>query len=157
VALQRSAFARGLLACVAFGVGFLSVRDAVVRYRRATASERWPRANGVITASDWAIGGQRRSAYARITVQYRVNAQLYEGHRVSFQNVTAQRPGAAADVAAAYPEGSHVVVYYNPADPGESVLMPGGDGNALATELVLGVAACVAGVAVFAIGRQDDA
>lgn len=93
---------------------------------QAAATMKWPSAPGVIT--DISVTESRdkdgdRSKHASVTYSYAVNGKTYTGHDV---NVAAS--GDADQIAATYPKGKQVPVYYNPQKPEEAVLEQGGAG-----------------------------
>jgi hypothetical protein len=61
--------------------------------------------------------------YPRVVYSYEVAGQPYSSHRVTFGAIRPSKQAAAAEKALErYPVGSQVTVYYNPAQPSETVL-----------------------------------
>jgi hypothetical protein len=98
-------------------VAFLLSRDALARRRAATASEHWTRTTATILESRVVLGTGRQSPSAVVRYSYVPNGDTIVGHRLAFQYVTAQRPGAARAMADAFPVGARVPVFYDPRDP----------------------------------------
>jgi hypothetical protein len=131
----------------------------LVRYRRqldeAHAAHAWPKASGQVTVSTvkelsttWADGESTSEYYADIRYTYQVNGQIQTGKDVA---VGGQSPslviGPCNALAARYPVGKAVSVYYNPQNPSEAVLEKHSSGAT--TSLVIGIimfllAACFA-------------
>ncbi len=101
--------------------------------RRATASTRWPATDGrVLSAGVWSHYGTHHTMTfePKVVYEYQSGGQPYQGERVSF-GLTAgtSSPDWAAGIAAKYPEGSSVQVFYDPARPSEAVLEHSGAGG----------------------------
>ena len=61
----------------------------------------------------------------RVRYQYSVNGVEYSGHALSFGRSYSR--GDIMQVSKKFPVGHTVAVYYDPANPERSVLMPGGN------------------------------
>ena len=92
------------------------------------AATTWPATTGRVIKSRVEVsGGEHTSVYPRITYAYDVNGRAYQndllraGDRI-MRVSTGQDAYATVD---RYPEGANVTVYYNPANPQESVLEKG--------------------------------
>ncbi len=108
-------------------------------YQEAEQAIHWPTVEGAILESD--IQSETSSSQSRdsqgsttrktttqyvprIRYQYRVEGQEYENNILQkIANPGPQR--AAQQIAQRYPQGSQTEVYYDPADPQNSVLIPG--------------------------------
>lgn len=93
---------------------------------QAADTLKWPSAQGVITDSSVTESHDKdgdREKHASVEYTYAVNGKSYKGHDV---NVAAS--GDADQIAAKYPKGKQVSVYYNPQKPEEAVLEQGGAG-----------------------------
>jgi hypothetical protein len=90
------------------------------------AARDWPAAAGTITASDVEVhhGSRSSTTKARLQYEYAVGGQKYVGHHYSFIEISSNGP-EADQVHERYPAGSRATVYYDPADPAQSVLERG--------------------------------
>lgn len=96
----------------------------------ATAREQsaWPSEPGQVTAVEtdtvWLAGRFPRMVYAvRVVYEYRVGDELFSSDRVNMNPVPVEVDSdEGARLAATYPEGAIVTVYYDPDDPAQSVL-----------------------------------
>jgi hypothetical protein len=115
----------------------------------ARASAEWPTVEGRITRSvvrhsTDAEGGDSYSPEVAYT--YAVSGRAFEGERIKFgENSYGSRSRAEA-IAAGYPVGRQVEVYYEPANPSNAVLEPG---LSAGSYIVLGIGLlfiCIAGL-----------
>lgn len=108
------------------GIGLIIL--AIVQRNKAKAAEAWPTAPGVILSS----GLSRHDSYdtdtgtstsfkPEVQYQYNVMGQNFTGDKLSFGNVSYSYNIAAKKIAP-YPQGTQVLVHYDPADPSKSVL-----------------------------------
>ena len=112
---------------------------ACIQVARALLASRWPTVEGEIAGTRLVrrYDGDAQSAdYDYVAYRYQVNGQPYRNDRVRFgPQVTPQSvvpaldpepnsPRDTAALAARYPRGKPVRVYYNPRRPEESVLYP---------------------------------
>jgi hypothetical protein len=104
---------------------------AIILRRRVSASRRWSSIPGRIITSElatrWTSGGSRSSGYRayfpKVVYEYQVGGQVYQGNRIMFGQFPANsRPDEAQRKLAQYPLNSTGSVFYNPANPSESVL-----------------------------------
>lgn len=81
---------------------------------------------------------ENRSVF-RLSVKYRyaVDGKSYTGNRITASDNYQKTRSSANDVLKKYPVGGEVSVYYNPANPGSSVLKTGVNKN---VSLPLGIA-----------------
>ena len=94
----------------------------------AAASMAWPQVSGLVTGSDLEYRrrktGSSKATDIRVKVSYEyvVDDQLYENDVVRFdqQMLSSERKEM---LVGSYPAGKRVDVYYNPDDPGQSVLV----------------------------------
>lgn len=96
--------------------------------QNARTSMTWPTAEGVITESEVtksedAEGGD--SYKPEIAYQYTVENQRHESYTIKYGENSYGSRGRAQTVADTYPVGRQVIVYYDPEQPGRSVLEPG--------------------------------
>jgi hypothetical protein len=104
------------------GAGFLVYGDAYVR--KASESKRWPWVEGSVSHSQVRL--RRQEHYADIQYHYAVDGESHTGSRISLgwrRTFVTRRE--AQEFADRYRHGTHVRVYYDPANPDESVLQPG--------------------------------
>ena len=107
--------------------------------QNARASANWPAADGQIVSSEVthstdAEGGDSYSPEVNYTFQ--VNEQSYVNSRIKFGENSYSSRRKAEEIAAAYPTGQGVTVYYEPEDPRNAVLEPGVSGGSY---IVLGI------------------
>ena len=96
------------------------------------ASLSWKKAFGTVIVSD--IHSCRRKYQppdyvAEIIYQYAVDGVSYSSKNISFTNendTLSTGCGHGRELAGQYPKGKNLVVYYDPADPKNAVLLPGG-------------------------------
>jgi hypothetical protein len=107
--------------------------------QNARASASWPTAQGRITRmevthSTDSEGGD--SYRPEVAYEYLVNDRSYESYTIKFGENSYGNRREAEEIAARYPVGQSVPVYYDPADPERSVLEPG---VSLGSYIVLGI------------------
>jgi hypothetical protein len=127
-----------VIVTLAAGIGLL-LYSANTR-KKAEGSAQWPSVPGTITTSEVKESsstdedGQISFTYTpHIEYTYDVAGQTYTGKKVSFGAVLGHgNAGPAQTAAARYPVQAPVQVFYNPANPADSVLerTPGGGNNA---------------------------
>lgn len=145
------AFMAGLIFAV-FGI-YMS-RHALANYRRALASRHWPRVSGRIT--EIFLWGKRRvdgelidAEKLNVKYEFELKGRQYTGTVPSFFTMVYPETLAFAQK---HPCGSPVHVYYNPENPGESVLIPGPKSDKPYSELILGFFCILVGVVLAALG-----
>jgi hypothetical protein len=90
--------------------------------RKMDAVAKWPYVMGTvkISTTEYRNSGESGAYYPVVRYSYQVGGQPYEGYRIA--------PGGevggigASKVAARYPVGAHVQVFYNPQNPSEAFL-----------------------------------
>jgi len=103
----------------------------VSRSLNAQASETWPTVSGTVTSTSSIIVPGK--LFIELTYSYTVDGQTYENDRVSFS----PKPSAQSSFdlftyrslflsAAQKNEGSSITIYYQPDNPANSTLVPGG-------------------------------
>lgn len=106
--------------------------ETIERISMAKESRGWPSVPGLITASEitsntsiGAYGSATTTSYhTKVSYGYRVQGHDYESGRVTFGSVGSSYE-RAKEVANRYPLGMDVAVFYDPANPAQSVLEPG--------------------------------
>ena len=90
----------------------------------AYASNKWPRASGIIETSTVTVSRGRGTSYSpRIVYRYQANGEVYHGTEIA--------PGCNWDQTSAYravntfSEGRVCGVFFDPTEPGTSMLLPG--------------------------------
>lgn len=105
--------------------------------RKASASQNWPAAAGVI-ANAWVQENQDtdEDGYTSTTYtpkweyQYKVGQETYSSSRISFGGVTGYgRRKKAQEELNRFPVNSQVRAYYDPTNPSDSVLVQGTKGT----------------------------
>jgi hypothetical protein len=147
-AMPVAALAFGAVFCC---LGLLALTAGLERMWHGKASESWPTAPGVVTATGADEPNDTSdSAYrARILYRYEVNGVAH------FNNL---RRFAQVDSTAVYKTGQHVKVSYSPADPDTAVLEPGNTGASMVIPGI-GVVLLLFSLAVFwwvvpAVGKR---
>lgn len=131
-----------LIVCNSFGA--LGVAGGVQAYLSAEDSSRWPSVQATITLSE--IAGEYTDSVKSywvvrpsIKYAYEVEGQAFEGDRLTFRSI--KRSFGMAEhglerLLNKYPVGQPVQVYFNPADPSQSVLEAGGSTDMLMPTLI---------------------
>lgn len=110
-------------------------------YRDGEATRAWPSTTGQILTADVEESvrqerrdngsyRERRTYTPKVTYAYAIQGVDLAGHRIRADDMGGDRDHAF-DAINEYPVGSIVDVYYNPDDPGSSVLQPGADTRAV--------------------------
>jgi hypothetical protein len=129
---------------------------------KANATRRWPSTEGRVVASASRAesmlepGGTHNTVYEpRIAYEYNVGGQSYRSQQLSYGAVAGKSDsGWARGMAARYPEGTSVQVFYNPAKPAEAVLeRAGAGGNLLLVLIMVVVEVILAGVGLFVMNQ----
>lgn len=134
-------------------VGLMTLAAGAAENRAAAAIDEWPSAEGTITAAEtvWAERRGRSITYVdavRLAYSYRVDGAVYLNDRIGANTQPVLADSAAGrDLFARFPPGAIVPVYYNPADPADSVLVRGQTSPAARN----GAALAVLGAAVLAL------
>lgn len=128
-----------LLIFLAIGAGLSLWGWSIVRDAGASAS--WPHVEGVVTRSEVTRSSDSSgvdSYSPRITYRYPAGSRYQEGYTIKFGENSYNSRRRAESIAARYPVGRKVAVYYDPGRPGKSVLEPGVTGGSY---IVLGIGA----------------
>jgi hypothetical protein len=94
----------------------------------ARASVSWPTAEGVVSSSevDHSTDAEGGDSYSpEVTYQYQVDGQNLANNQIKFGENSYSSRRKAEEIAAAYPVGKQVTVYYEPERPDNAVLEPG--------------------------------
>jgi hypothetical protein len=112
----------GILGFVFFIINAVFLGIIYFTQRKMNAVAKWPYAMGTvkISTTEYRDSGEGGAYYPVVNYSYQVGGQPYEGYRIA--------PGGevggvgAGKVAAKYPVGAHVQVFYNPQNPSEAFL-----------------------------------
>ncbi len=159
-------FAAVSVAAVVIGVaGVVTFFLGLRRLGEASGSRKWPTVKGTVLTSkveeqlsrhrdesDDADAPEQVSRTFKATVTYRyvVAEKTLEGARVAPDELETSDRSAADDLVRTFPPGAPVDVFYDPADPAQSVLKPGISG-ASAILPAIGVGLVVLGLSMFGI------
>lgn len=139
--------------------GVYLIIHAVRNHRRAKQSESWPKVSGkLLNVELWGkrnIGGEMKDAEKlSVKYEYTLKGKVHESSTVAFY--TLMFPETTQFAENNSPDQS-VDVYYNPADPSESVLIPGHrKGNKRYSDLILAMLAVLIGVVVAMLNLPDS-
>lgn len=141
-----------LLAGTAFSLfGIYLLVYAIKNYKRAVASQHWPKVSGKLVSVDlWGtrnIDGEMKDA-DRLSVAYEYDIQdkIHKSTSVAFYTLIYPE---TIEFSEKNPPDSLIDVYYDPAAPEESVLIPGPQkGNKRYSELILAILCVLIGVVV---------
>jgi Protein of unknown function (DUF3592) len=100
----------------------------IYRYNLGKRSVSWPAATGVITASraqPTKTENNRNEYRLSVGYTYAVDGKTYSGTRITASDVYEKTRNAAEEALKKYPIGGEVSVYYDPDDPGSSLLETG--------------------------------
>jgi hypothetical protein len=123
-----------------FSLVFVVIGAVILRYAMRTAekarqSESWPSTEGEIAHSatlyqtdSTPTNNGVATCKADIAYRYKVRGANYSSSKVALLDL-ASSSGRGQSIVQRYPDKSKVQVYYNPADPSESILEPGSVGE----------------------------
>ncbi len=116
----RLAFSAAAVGLIVFGLFTM---------RETSRSRNWASADGrVVQSSVNQFTTKGTTTFRPIVVySYTVGAVRYMSTRLSFRSQATGSRDAAAKITGAYPAGRAVRVFYDPQDPGQAVLEPGGN------------------------------
>ncbi len=113
-------------------IGVFSGLFFLARAIRAMNSRHWPRTSGELDAHGLrrvAMHFRPRDRFSALqfdfAYRYRVDGKTYTGRRVTFSDSTIRTRKALDRILDDYRHTKHIIVYYNPKNPAESVLIPG--------------------------------
>ncbi|MDP1829465.1 MAG: DUF3592 domain-containing protein [Archangium sp.] len=132
-----------LVGLAALGLGF-------VRVMAARRSAGWPQVDGTVLTST--VAGVAAAWKAQVTYRYKVGDKDLRGTSIALEDFESDRATAEA-LAARFPKGAPVKVFYEPADPSLSVLQPGAYGASAFLPSV-GLGLLVLGCTLFAIAYR---
>ncbi|MGC1376233.1 MAG: DUF3592 domain-containing protein [Anaerolineales bacterium] len=101
----------------------------IQQWLMTSASANWPTTQGKVVSSNTQACHNRLAPddyETKISYQFSISGKLYTSSDVSFPGDQYMGCGHAQEIAAQYPVGKSVIVYYDPMNPQDSVLHPGG-------------------------------
>jgi len=131
--------------------------------KNGKASEEWADASGFIIKSyikapdgDIATARDKFGRFqTKIIYQYTAGGRLYSGSNIAFGDFSIRSRKQAITVSQKYPEGKRITIYYDPDNPGNSVLEPGISMNCYGF-MGLGFTAMAAGIFTRIAGLKRD-
>lgn len=122
-----------LIVVVAFAGAVLLLVFVVRRFALQAVQEKireaqaWPSTEGLVRASEVRDEGGENGWRAHVPYRYEVDGRVYESSRIAVA-VEYGREGLPAhqELAARFPVGAQVTVYYNPQNPADAALIKGG-------------------------------
>jgi hypothetical protein len=121
----------------------------------AAASRKWPTTTGRLLSKDinW-TGPEINVLHPEIRYEFFVNGKRYESGRVSFKQVGTSNPQDATAVLDSYKYETSIVVYYDPKNPKNAVLVPG-IGLVCFLPVAFGVPIFIAGLLMIGCGSSE--
>ena len=126
--LDNLPWMRGILIVVLFIIAWNLVREGLWVFRMSRKSATWPSVVGTIVSSEIVYcaggGGDAVQTYeVKLAYEYSVGGTAYRCDRFGWRgDRSTSWKGHAKRIAASYPVGHAVTVYYDPADPAQAVL-----------------------------------
>ncbi len=110
--------------------GVTSLGIGIFNLQSARGSESWPTAEGTVSESEvFEYYADTAMYQALVSYSYVVDNTRYTGMTVGYDVGGSSDPASQREIAARYPVGSKVTVYYDPANPQIAVLEPGAKGD----------------------------
>lgn len=121
------------------GMGLLIA--GILSYNKARATQSWPTVTGTIRSAQIVEKRDEDGTTYGLSVNYDyvVADRPYSGSRIALSDYTSSSRRYALGLQEKYGVGTQVTVYYNPADPFDSVLEPGAN---WVQYLLLGMGCC---------------
>ncbi len=100
-------------------------------YIKANNTKSWPSTSGIVTISyatqeGYESGGESYIHYiAKLSYDYKLGERTHFGDESGLKEHTFETMEEAQNVTEKYLEGEIIRIYYNPDEPGDSVLEPG--------------------------------
>jgi hypothetical protein len=147
-----------LLPVLFIGVGALFSFIGLKQFRDAGSQGKWANVGGTVVSADPGIGyrspeeqrGKPSGCFPVVTYQYVLNNLLYTGNRLGDVSPNGVSEAHANTIAAEYPPGRAVAVYYDPANPQNAVLIPQKSGRGAIFTMTLGGVLLAVGLLVAA-------
>lgn len=140
-------------------IGGLISRSGFYEINKAKESVDWPSSNGIIVSSEMGqdIAEDETIYSANIVYEFKVAKETIRGGRIKFGFVNTGKSDIRRWLNQ-YPKGKEVIVYYDPANPYESVLLTG-ENKTIWILPAFGIVFASFGVLVLLVGvlsRRDD-
>jgi hypothetical protein len=144
----------GFFLLLFLGVGIWLIVRSIRERNKVDESQGWPTTLGQVihnsvAESFAASDGSVASYHPEITYSYKVHGQDYESSRIMIGAVPSGSQKSARDVTVRFPPGASVTVYYNPADPKESILER--KSKSASASLVIGIVFIVLSIVTFCV------
>jgi hypothetical protein len=148
IVMKSRFFIAGVFILIA---GLMLSKNGIDGFRQARQSEHWPITHGIVLHADATEPKNNRETFnKRFTYEYVVNGTTYKGHTLFFgQNI-----GDVRFISAEYSTGNKVDVFYDPSNPGISVLQPSEKGKTILI-LIVGAGLFVVGAGVMLLNRRS--
>ncbi len=148
-----------IIGLVFFFAGATTLSFGVRQFQQGISGKKWPTTRGVIISSGtrWqrSNSGGNPTLIADVVYEYEVNGQLFRNDRISAHQFGSSNSEHARKEANNYPEQTSVIVYFDPADPAQSLLKPGWGWIHLIT-LIVGSGVILAGFFLLQQGVKKD-
>ena len=132
--------------CTLIGLGMFAW--AYFAYLSGKKSLQWPEVEGTVTSSSVTTSQSDNDSdptyYPSVSYGYQVGGQAMESSRFGVGGAMSSSQSGAAAIAAEYPVGKKVRVYYDPANPSYGVLRRGSNMSLVGT-IAAGGAIVIAG------------
>ena len=121
------ALAIGLVGLIPLSLILLLVILIFVMVRRKIqAAQNWPSTEGVVLTSEVRDAGGESGLYPLVIYRYEVGGRVYKNSRIAVAvEYGRQSFESLEQLAARFPVGAQVKVYYNPQNPAEAALIKG--------------------------------
>jgi hypothetical protein len=135
--------------------GLYMFKYALASYQKAIASLNWPCIDGkLVKVHLWGrrnVDGEMKEVRnLDVAYNYKVLEKEFSGNAVTFYTLVFPE---TTEFATRHPVNSTIPVYYNPADPAESVLIPGTrPGNKRYSDIILAIIGVITGIAIAVSG-----
>jgi len=136
-------------AFIAF-LGIYFAKSSIKNFKNFELSKKWPSVTGVVTKSSvWRPKSTSAHHVWSIEYIYSVNGKDYQGTRAALYTPLYEE---IINWQQDRQEGDKTDVFYNPANPAESVLVTGGRDEKKYGEIILSVAVTLFGLAIMVAG-----
>ena len=155
---DRPSFSRLRVAALIAFAGLFLTAFSRWEWQKGARTSKWPSVPGVVESAAIATsvsGGKHRTTnyHCRVSYRFEAGGATRHGSRI---RATGERTGEsdAREDLGRYPPGAPCTVHYDPADPTETCLEPGGNAGALAG-MGLGVLIVLGGIG-FGVWRRPS-
>lgn len=123
--MKKFVFIPVLIICSVF------ILIGIFQVKKGYESLSWPSVKGIVTSSEIEeshSSSHKKSSSAKWSVelkyQYTIEGNEYSGTRITYKGIDSSHQGAI-ELSKKYSIGKHVMVYYNPENKAEAVLVQG--------------------------------